>query len=229
MDKEANKRAKLWTLHFTELMWEEGQKLWKERCDKTHEKIGRDDTSRRRERIEIKVQAIYERAEEISHRDRHKILRKTLEDKLQETTRQLERWHANVAPAFKQALHDATKRLQAETHDIRTFFEQSTKIPETVAIQKKRRKRPRLGRLVIVQEEETESEASSEIKIPKQMHQQHIPFGTRPTIGLQTTGRKARIPPALQKKATQQKTKRMRQNKITHSMASTNANTNHPI
>ena len=232
-DKKAAQQAKLWTLQFIELMWEEAHKLWKDRCDSTHEKLGRDDTSRRRERIVIKVTAIYERSAELNQMDRDRILKGSLADKLQETTRQLERWHSSVTPAFKQALHDSQKRMKASTHDIRDFFGAKemahTEIPATIAVRKKNRKRQRPGRLQPIPMEAEEGEEESEVEIPTQMYQQQIKFTTNTIhMGLYTNPRRARIPPALQRQAKEVKKKRTSQRKITHSMASTTAITDHP-
>ena len=92
------------------------------RCDKVHAKVKRNKTEQSRLRINSKVASLYTRAMEVGYQDRDKMFSKSLEEKQQESVKQLERWVANTTPAIKMAAYDYTRRNLENTKDIRDYF-----------------------------------------------------------------------------------------------------------
>jgi hypothetical protein len=235
-------QSKLWTLQLIEFMWNEGHTLWKERCDATHQKNTRLDSARRRELIEGKVTTMYEKELQVGHVDRGKIFAKSLEEKLLETARQLEKWHQTMTPALHQAIYDNNKRIREHMKDIRTFFEprqtnnkkkkkkeKHTTTTRTTREQTKNLKRQRIqitryndsSEDEKPQQQDESEDSDSSTEIPKVKYQQRIKFtmkGTPPKIKRRT----ARI-------AVTRKRNKSNQQKITNSMTSTTSNANHPI
>jgi hypothetical protein len=115
-------KAKMWSVYLIDFLLKEGFERWKSRCDVVHEKVNRNETEQARLMIHSKVTALYTVALEVGYRDRHHIFSKTLEDKLKESVRQLERWAATTSPAVKQATHDFNRRNTEQTKDIRKYF-----------------------------------------------------------------------------------------------------------
>jgi hypothetical protein len=121
-DKKKSEKGKSWSLHLIEWMWNRGHALWKDRCDKAHEKTGRAETAQQRSFADAKVNAIYKQAEDVGYYDRHKMFSKSLYEKLQEPVRRLQRWVELTTPAVKQAVREYSQRTRKQAQDIRKFF-----------------------------------------------------------------------------------------------------------
>jgi hypothetical protein len=122
-NKTKAEKGKNWSLQVIEWMWLKGHALWKERCDKAHEKTGRAETAQQKSMVEAKVKALYLQAEHVGYLDRHKMFSRSVEDKLQEPAKRLQRWVELVTPAVKQAVREYSMRLRKQAQDIRKFFQ----------------------------------------------------------------------------------------------------------
>ena len=96
--------------------------MWKERCDKAHEKTGRAETAQQRSNVEAKVKALYNQAEHVGYLDRHKMFSRSVSEKLREPANRLQRWVELTTPAVKQAVREYSLRLRKQAQDIRLFF-----------------------------------------------------------------------------------------------------------
>ena len=121
-NKTKAEKGKNWSLYLIEWLWSQGHSLWKDRCDKAHEKTGRSETAQQRSMVEAKVTALYKQAEHVGYLDRHKMFSLALKLKIKESAPRLERWLELPTPAVKQAVRDYSKRLRKQSQDIRKFF-----------------------------------------------------------------------------------------------------------
>ena len=121
-DRKKKDTAKMWSVYLIDFILNEGYERWKNRCDKVHEKVKRNETEQARQTINSKVSALYTVAMDVGYRDRYHIFSKTLEDKLKESIYQLQRWVAINSPAVKQAAHDFKRCTKAKTKDIGKYF-----------------------------------------------------------------------------------------------------------
>jgi hypothetical protein len=119
---EKRDKGKNWSLFIIEWVWKQGHILWKERCDKTHEKTSRAETAQQRSYAEAKVTALYQQAEDVGYYDRHKMFSRSLTDKLREPAKRLMRWVELTTPAVKQAVREFSQRTRKQAQDIRNFF-----------------------------------------------------------------------------------------------------------
>jgi hypothetical protein len=148
-DKKVQDTGKDWSLRIIEFMWQQGHKVWTDRCDKVHKKVKRAETVQQRNIAEAKTTALYKKAEDVGYYDRHKIFARTLKEKLQESARALQRWVVLATPAIKQAAREHLNRMKRNTQDIREFLKgKSQKVTKATRLGTKHKitKASRLGR-----------------------------------------------------------------------------------
>jgi hypothetical protein len=107
-----------------QLLWDYFLALWKVRNDDRH---GRDTESKERlerERLDLKIRALYTQQHNITESAARGIFTEPIETLLARPLRSLRNWLVRAEPYITQELKSSRNRKTLRTMDIRTFFAQ---------------------------------------------------------------------------------------------------------
>ena len=120
--------ANEWQIRLIRFIWTEMQSLWKARSDIVHRRTELHASLQDRIRAEARVTVLYQQQSSVGYLDQDIFGMPLVERLRTSTTRDLFAWAANMEPAIRMAQRNHTTRSQANTQDIRTFFQRLTPV-----------------------------------------------------------------------------------------------------
>ena len=113
--------GEMWTAALIGFLWQWSHQLWNKRNEETHKADGNRGSAREQLEAESRTRALYEQASHLIVEDRE-MFAMPLNDRLQQPTKALLAWVAQVTPSVKVGLKDAQERIRDKIRDIREFF-----------------------------------------------------------------------------------------------------------
>jgi hypothetical protein len=113
--------GELWTAALIGFLWQWSHQLWTKRNEETHKADGNRGSAREKLEAESRTRALYEQAAHLIVEDRE-MFAMPLQERLQQPTKGLLAWVAQVTPSVKVGLLEAQTRIRDKIRDIREFF-----------------------------------------------------------------------------------------------------------
>jgi hypothetical protein len=113
--------GELWTAALLGFVWQWTHKLWIKRNEETHKSDGNRGSAREKLEAESRTRALYEQAAHLIIEDRE-MFGMPLQERLQQLTKGLLAWVAQVTPTVTMGLLEAQSRIRDKIRDIREFF-----------------------------------------------------------------------------------------------------------
>ena len=111
----------VWAQKLIQFLWQETQKLWKERCNQVHDEHGHRLSAQRLEEAKTTIRAMYSNKLSLLSADRD-LLPGTAEDQLAKSPKQIINFVDTTYAIYEFCLQDAQKAIIAGNQDIREFI-----------------------------------------------------------------------------------------------------------